>query len=218
VCYCCTVVVRQLQLPLVPVVAITPYRLGDAMHHLLRGYKDAPLADERLARTHRLAGILEGWLDLHAPDLRHRLRGGWDTVATVPSSRCPPRDSAGVLVAAVPALARLHRVGLVGGPEPTDHLVASAQGFTVRSQGPVGHQLRVLVVDDSYTTGARAQSAAAALRLAGIDVAAVLVVGRVVAPEATPWQAAYWAATRAERVSVRSAPRRHAPGVRHQCQ
>ena len=39
---------------------------------------------------------------------------------------------------------------------------------------------RVLVFDDSITTGARAQSAGAALRMAGADVIGVVAVGRVV--------------------------------------
>jgi orotate phosphoribosyltransferase len=42
---------------------------------------------------------------------------------------------------------------------------------------------RVLLLDDVYTTGARAQSAAFALRAAGAVVPAVLVIGRRVNPE-----------------------------------
>jgi adenine/guanine phosphoribosyltransferase-like PRPP-binding protein len=41
--------------------------------------------------------------------------------------------------------------------------------------------LTVLVVDDSVVTGARAQSAAAALRLAGAEVVGVVVLGRFLA-------------------------------------
>ena len=41
VCFCCSVLVRQLRMPLVPVVAMAAYRLGGGLHRHLRGYKDA---------------------------------------------------------------------------------------------------------------------------------------------------------------------------------
>jgi hypothetical protein len=119
-----------------------------------------------------------------------------------------------VLVQAVPALARTHRRLLVRGPEPTDHLVAARSGFTVtpdRDPGLGSRVMRALVVDDSFTTGARAQSAAAALRMAGTRVAGVLVVGRAVAPEAARWQAAYWDSTAEVRRAALAASRTHQP-------
>jgi hypothetical protein len=60
------------------------------------------------------------------------------------------------------------------------HLAACRDGFAllpgVGRTGLAG--LPVLVFDDSVTTGARSQSAAAALRLGGAEVVGVLVVGR----------------------------------------
>ncbi|MGH9096786.1 MAG: hypothetical protein ACRDWB_05120, partial [Acidimicrobiales bacterium] len=111
-----------------------------------------------------------------------------------------------VILRAVPALARWHRPLLARGPGPTDHLVASRSGFVVSpglalEAGVRGH--RALVVDDSLTTGARAQSAVAALRAAGVQVVGVLVIGRAVTPEAAPWQAAYWDATAEVRRAAR---------------
>ncbi|HEY4929250.1 MAG TPA: hypothetical protein VIH95_08855 [Acidimicrobiales bacterium] len=38
---------RQLGLPLVPLVALREYRIGDADHRRLRGYKDAPTPAQR---------------------------------------------------------------------------------------------------------------------------------------------------------------------------
>jgi predicted amidophosphoribosyltransferase len=71
----------------------------------------------------------------------------------------------------------------VRGPEATGHLRAARRGFEVPSSVDKEslRRRRVLVFDDSITTGARAQSAAAALRMAGADVVGVVAVGRVVA-------------------------------------
>ena len=197
-CYCCTTLIGRLQMPLAPVTAVTPYRVGDRMHRLLRGYKDAPMAEARSICTSQLAGILRWWLSEHGDRLLARTGGPWDVVVGVPSSQRPmaPVD---VLVDAVPALARQHLSLLVRGPEPTDHLVASNGGDGCGEGGR-----RALVVDDSFTTGARAQSAVAALRIAGIRVAGVLVVGRVVAPDAAWWQAAYWDSVIEERRAART--------------
>lgn len=57
---------------------------------------------------------------------------------------------------------------------------------------------RVLLVDDTYTSGARAQSAASALSIAGAHVVAIVPVGRVINPAAehvTTW----WNDRQAER-------------------
>jgi orotate phosphoribosyltransferase len=41
----------------------------------------------------------------------------------------------------------------------------------------------VLLIDNTFTTGARVQSAASALALAGADVVAAVVLGRFVRPD-----------------------------------
>jgi len=203
-CFCCSTLVGQLQMPLAPVTAVTSYRVGDKMHRLLRGYKDASSVDARSAYQVRLAAILRRWLGDHRERLLNRTGGPWDLTVGVPSSNRPIGTPVDTLIQAVPDLARTHRRLLVRGTAPTDHLVASRLGFAVVPDREAGHRtraLRALMVDDSFTTGARAQSAAAALRMAGIQVAGVLVVGRVVAPEAASWQAAYWDSMAEVRVS-----------------
>jgi hypothetical protein len=184
-CYCCRVLVRQLQMPLVPMVAVADYRIGDALHRRLRGYKDAPVAEARRNCVAQLVSLLASWMDASGPQLRRRFGSGWDVVATVPSSHRPSGAPFDAVVSGVPALDGLHRPVLVRGPVPTGHLAAARRGFAL---GPgvdrdwLRHQT-VLVVDDSVVTGARAQSAAAALRLGGARVAGVVAVGRVVAQE-----------------------------------
>ena len=73
------------------------------------------------------------------------------------------------------------------------HNAASDTAFrVVRDVGG----LELVVVDDTFTTGASVQSAVSALRLAGARVAAVVVIGRVVNPDANPEEADLWTAAR----------------------
>jgi len=183
VCFCCRALVRQLRMPLVPVVAMTDYRVGDEMHRRLRGYKDAPVTEVRRRCTALLAAQAAGWLGADAARLRRRFGSAWDVVATVPSSRRPAGAPVDAVVSRVPQLGRLHRTLLVRGPAPTGHLVADRRGFALDGRVDRGwlRERRILVVEDSTITGARAQSAAAALRLAGARVVGVVAIGRVVA-------------------------------------
>ena len=62
-CYCCAVCRRVLGTPPVGVHPARYFRPGDPVHRMLRGYKDAPVAEARAACTRRLAALFEGWLD-----------------------------------------------------------------------------------------------------------------------------------------------------------
>ncbi|HEY1467195.1 MAG TPA: hypothetical protein VGF11_09065 [Acidimicrobiales bacterium] len=195
-CFCCASVASQLGMPLVPVVSMTTYRLGDEMHRTLRRYKDAPSALTRHRSVDRCATMLAAFVDRHREGIEALSRGPWDTVVTVPSSTRPGRWPVDAVVSAVGSLAVAHRRLLVRGPERMDHLQPSRSGFVIdpRIDPATLGRHRALVVDDSYTTGARAQSAATALRLAGMHVGTILALGRVVAPRSCPWHAAFWAA------------------------
>jgi predicted amidophosphoribosyltransferase len=180
-CFCCHATARQLQLPLTPVAAMTEYRLGDALHGHLRGYKDAALPEARRVHTAHLVALLRSWMAADLTRLTRRFGSGWDVVATVPSSRRPGTAPMDTVVTALPELGR-HAVLLVRGPDATDHLVAARRGFEP-ADGVDRHWLRrqrVLVVDDTVITGSRAQSAAAALRIHGAHVVGILALGRVV--------------------------------------
>ncbi len=183
ICYCCSTTALQLGMPLVPVVATGTYRIGDRWHRLLRGYKDAPVREARRACLRALAAALEGWFEVEEPRLVERF-GAWTTVTTVPSSHRPGRSPADAIVASVDRLAGSFTPLLVRGPGVVDHLVAARDGFVVAPDADLeGARLgRVVVFDDSVTTGSHAQSAAAALRRAGVTVAGVLAVGRALGP------------------------------------
>jgi predicted amidophosphoribosyltransferase len=109
-------------------------------------------------------------------------------VATVPSSSRPGVAPVEALAEGVPGLAERHLRLLVRGPGDLGHLAAERTAFVpapgVDRAGLAG--LPVLVFDDTTTTGASVQSAAAALRLAGARVVGALVVGRALGTRRPP--------------------------------
>jgi hypothetical protein len=84
------------------------------------------------------------------------------------------------------------------GPVQVGHRRADDLGFLVDADVDGA---RILLVDDTLTTGARVQSAASALQLAGGRVVATVVVGRVIRPEWSRESAALWRAARSRRFS-----------------
>lgn len=108
-----------------------------------------------------------------------RLAGGGAPthLAVVPSTRGRPgRHPLEVLASSCLALPWLH-LAIRPRPEPPDpdDRVLSLDRFTVPRPLIRAH---VLLLDDTWTTGSRAQSAVAALKLAGATRVAVVVLGR----------------------------------------
>ena len=68
VCFCCRTVSAQLGLPLVRLVALCEYRVGDRTHRRLRAYKDAGSAEVRTASRRELAMGLARWERAGGPD------------------------------------------------------------------------------------------------------------------------------------------------------
>ena len=136
-CFCCATLIRHLQMPLVPLVAVAEFRSGDVLHRRLRGYKDAPVAEVRAACTARLAAMVGDWLTTGPAPAWLPTANEWDLVVTVPSSCRPEGDPVAAVVGAVAPLAGRHRPLLVRGPAPTGHLRAARQGFVLRpGRGP----------------------------------------------------------------------------------
>ncbi len=153
---------------------------GEALAEDLRRYKsDRVAAAEAAAATGRLRELLAGFLDEHG-GAAWRAAGMTDgpaAVAPVPSGQ--GRPGAHPLVGLVRSC-----VGL-----PLVRLAVSPAQVHVRGVNPdwarVGDQVAgtdVLVVDDTWVSGGSAQSAAAALKLAGARRVAVVVLGRHVNP------------------------------------
>jgi hypothetical protein len=176
-CFCCRTVARQLRVPLVPLVSVVTAARRGASARRLRAYKDSPVAEHRSEVAAALVDLVRRWLAAGG-----RVPPG--TVVTVPSTSRPAPPPVDRLVAAVPELADRWAPGaLMAGPGRSDHLLACRDGFRIRPGRVELLRARragtAVVVDDTYTTGARAQSAAATLRLAGIRVSGILVVGHL---------------------------------------
>jgi predicted phosphoribosyltransferase len=118
----------------------------------------------------------------------------WDAITIVPSSGDRPgTHPLEVAVRMSRAQRRLYSSLLERTDVELDRRHADEAAYRVAEE-VVGR--RVLLIDDTFTTGARVQSAASALSLAGADVVAG-VVGRVVRPGHAAEAQALWEEQRA---------------------
>ena len=150
---------------------------GEQLHHALAGYKRLPAP-----AAGQLSAILAAVLSRHLSDHERCLA----TAAGVPRfelvTSVPARHGAGdalreMLAAQVPPIADRYRPLLTAGDPDV-----AAHRFSSRRYRPT-EQLdgqSVLLIDDTWTTGASAQSAAAVLAAAGAGRTAALVIGRFV--------------------------------------
>lgn len=155
------------------------YSIGhEELHHALASYKRT---GGRISRhlAIELAGMLWRFLARHERCLaRAAGTDGFELVTTVPSTdrirdqEHPLRMVVGELVG--PTRDRYRSLMY------RTQVAAPGRVFDIRKFAVSGRLegQRVLVIDDTWTTGANAQSAAAALRAAGSGAVAALVIGR----------------------------------------
>lgn len=145
-----------------------------AVHHHLRMYKDAPDSPTRHRLTMRIAALLSLFMERHEECV-----GPWDVVTCVPSS---------ARVALLPVVAKLKCFY-----KRDAQLLTARPGAGSRLLDPeqfaaseAARGARVLLLDDTFTTGAKLFSAVAALRSAGATVVGPVVLGRHVEPAWEP--------------------------------
>jgi predicted amidophosphoribosyltransferase len=153
----------------------------EQLHHVLASYKRSTGV---AARRHQveLAAVLWRHLHRHEPCLA-RAAGlrSFDLVTTVPSSD-PGRDGVHPLHRIVgelvgPTRARhARRLARSDHPAPEPHEFSEHRYECTEAL----HGESILLIDDTWTTGASAQSAAAALKSGGAGHVAALVIGRYV--------------------------------------
>jgi hypothetical protein len=148
------------------------------LHTALQQYKRAVQAAARPLQL-QLAAVLWRFLAAHEPCLAHAAGvDRFELVATVPSSdrtrddTHPLRRIAGELVE--PTRGRYRRLlRRSGTPVP----VRTVDPGKYNPTEDVGGQ-NVLLIDDTWTTGANVQSAAGALKTAGASRVGVVIIGR----------------------------------------
>jgi predicted amidophosphoribosyltransferase len=173
-CYACEHVEQWLG-----VVAPISYSVGrEQLHHALAQYKRRTTAAARRLAV-QLAAVLWRYLDRHERCAASAVATeGFQLVTTVPSSD-PARDERH-------PLRRI--VGQQVGPTRERHqrllrrssLALEPHEFSRGKYEPLRqlHGESILLIDDTWTTGANAQSAAAALRSAGAGQVGAVVIGR----------------------------------------
>jgi hypothetical protein len=154
------------------------------------GYKESPVPEARARFTPMVRDLFDGFFAAHAVCLARD--NPVDQVLAVPSTARP----SGAPLATVAGLDDVvrRRLGaglradlLCRGPGRLGHMRPCRDGFVVppnRRAAVAGRHL--LVLDDTYVSGARAQSAAAALRLAGAASVQIVAAGRVLRPDRVP--------------------------------
>lgn len=170
------------------VAVISLYRKPSNLRDWLTRYKgrdedDDPFDPDCVPIVRAITGrfLLE-----HGDEFEH-LAGGFDMITVVPSTdRQPPHPLESVIASLdidVPLVRLLERTDAhLGFREPNRH------GYRTRPASPS----RVLLIDDVYTTGARLNSAAAALTDGGHHVAAALVLARRVNTDYATEAQAMW--------------------------
>jgi predicted amidophosphoribosyltransferase len=155
------------------------YSIGhEQLHHVLRGYKRRSGATA--ARfTVELAAVLWRHLEAHERCVAHAAgAGAFELVTCVPSGERererhhPLCRIVGELAA--PTRARYERLLRRSAGDSSPHVFDGGKYETTRELDGSS----VLLIDDMWTTGANAQSAAAALKKGGARTVAVVVIGR----------------------------------------
>jgi phosphoribosylpyrophosphate synthetase len=144
-------------------------------------YKD-PRQSERERHRLRLglAAVLWRWLSHHEACLSRSVGiEEFSIVSTVPSTRGRLSHPLDIIVGRDVALTRGRFQRLlepVGVQQRVDDRIADASQF--KAVGAVPEGTSVLLIDDTFTTGSRVQSAAARLRLSGAGTVGVICLGR----------------------------------------
>jgi len=179
VCASCDRVRRQVSRSTELVLPISLSVVGLQLHQLLWRYKNAPEGTSTTERT-TVAAMLARFVNTHLPCIEGRAGGPVDLVTTVPSTSGRAEHPLVRVVDRSRLLSPLHRAVLTRTAAPADHNLAGDDVFASRSRLD---GTRVLLIDDTLTSGARLHSAASTLLRSGARSVVALVIGRVVDPD-----------------------------------
>ena len=201
-CFACRCVGRRLGLALAPVFPVRLCPLPSPLYTVLLGYKESPVSEARRRFTPMVRALAADFVGAHSACLASAARGRFDLVCTVPSSlrrSGSPLEAVDGLGCAVESLSGARWApGVLGrGPAPVGHMRPDSDAYTVPAHAaPALRGRRVLVLDDTYVSGARAQSAAAALRAGGAAGVVIVPLGRILRPDRSDRHAVFLRANR----------------------
>jgi hypothetical protein len=209
-CFACRGVGHRLGLALAPVFPVRLCPLPGPLYTVLMGYKESPVREARQRFGPMVRALVEDFGSSHARCLAATAGGPCDVVLPVPSSARPagsPLTGVDGLGSACARLGHWLPHLLVRAEAPVGHMRPDARAFEVpaaRASTVTGR--RALLLDDTYVSGARAQSAAAALRGAGARSVVIVVLGRVLRPDRSAAHAAFLARHRVGAAAGRVGP------------
>jgi len=179
-CNSCALTSGQVAYPVRRILPISLYEVPNQYWTVLRYYKDDPRPEVREHLGTVLAATIARFTARHWPCISTMMGGEPSIVTTVPSTG--PRQGQHPLARAVRRsshLLPLYADVLQRGSGAVRHRCASDDAF-LTTLDLRGH--RVLLIEDTFTTGARTQSAASRLYIAGARAVGVVVAGRVIDP------------------------------------
>jgi hypothetical protein len=149
----------------------------EQLAHELWFYKDGPSPLDRRRMTLGLAAVLWRWLREHETCVARKCGvDGFSMVTTVPSTTDRAEHPLVEIVGSIiePTRDRYRQI-LTTAPASSNARTFSCDRFSVDG-GQSGEP--VLLIDDTFTTGSRVQSAACALKKAGYGPIGAVVIGR----------------------------------------
>jgi len=185
----------QVSRPIQLVVPVSLYRVSEQLHHALWHYKNDHNPSIRARFQYELAALFGRFFNDHSGCIRTAAGNPWNAITTVPSSR--QRAGEHPLEASLRLLTGWKQMvvtTLEAGTAEMGHNSADDQGYRPLRDF---HGESFLLVDDTFTSGARLQSAASALQLAGARVVAAVVLGRVIDPDRSDTSRQLWDRARA---------------------
>lgn len=190
-CWNCRTSIKGVQYPERLVVPITLYKSRSQLGSAMGQYKRNRDARVRAGFSVQLAALVARFLADHGSCIEATAGTTWDTITVVPSTKGDP-DAPGHLEQSLQRVQFLadqfkRLVRSTGQAVPRDEPNELAFEANVLSAGR-----KVLLVDDTLTTGGHLQSVASALVRGGATVVACLVVGRVINPDYRAETKAFW--------------------------
>lgn len=189
-CYSCSQVMGQVSRPCERVVPVSLYEIPSQLYNELADYKRSSNPAIRNQSSLKVVSILCHFLGRHRACIAGAAGGDWSIITGVPSTKSTTGEHALVkALRRVPSTFAEYEDLLARGSSAIGHNQASDTGYIAR-RSLTGE--RVLLIDDTFTSGARAQSAASSLALAGAEVVAIVVVGRVFKPAWSDTTRSFW--------------------------